>query len=532
MTAPRCAELAELLPLRAGGRRTGLFSDHGSWLAVCWGSDSLFELHDTLRDRVHVLDLGAPAGWREAFPDRLEAALEDGARVRLAFASAERLVVEHRHDRPPAVGCDLRWELARVEDGVWWILLGDDPAEPPADLFERNRARWDAWFTAAAAQLVAPSPRDLRLAARAVTTLEWNRRAPVRALPAAGVVPSPFAYRGYWGWDSWKHARALARFDPELGLDQLEAQFSAAGPDGMVADTAMPDAARNNLANTKPPMAAWALVALQRAGADPARVAGLRKRCVEQLRWWSRHRRARGELAFRHGGRDHETATWDTGWDLSVRFEATHLEPHGDWLLFDLWQPDLHSYLLVEFRALAELTAAEGGDPAPWRERAEQLERWIRDTLWDAERGFFCDRSVGGASTGVRSAAGWLPLWAGAASPEQAAAARAVMLDPAHFASPVPFPALACSEPGFDPDAYWNGGVWIDHAVLGAAAAGEEGAPLRERLLDAVDALPAFYECLSPRSGEPCHGARPAVPQFSWSAAAVLELLAGGPAAP
>ncbi len=534
MSAPRppeAGDFPELLPLRQSGAVTGLFSDHGSWLCATWGEELLLELHDTLDGRIHGLDFGAPAALRAVWMDRLEASLANGAELRFGFSEDGVLVADYRHEQPPEVACELRWELIRLAPGCWRLVVGDPVRPVPEDFFELNRAAWNRRLERACAGLVLAQARDRLLAARSVATLMWNLRAPRRGLPAAGVIPSPFAYRGYWGWDSWKHAHALARFDPALGLSQLEAQFHDPDPAAMVPDTVMPDPEANNLHNTKPPMAAWALDALRRAGGDPERVKALRERCAGQLRWWGEHRRAAGEALFRHGGVDHLTATWDSGWDLSLRFDQARLRPHGDWQLFALWQPDLNSYLQVEFAAMARLAEAGGVDPQPWRERADSMAYLLRERLWDDRLGAFCDHTPAGRSTGVLSAACWLPVWAGAASTEQAEAVRRLLRDPAHFDTPVPFPTLARSADGFDPDGYWNGGVWLDHAALALAVLGEDGAGARDRLLDAVAAQPSFFECYSPLSGQPCFGRRPAIPQFSWSAAAVLELLAGGPEA-
>ena len=528
---PEAGDFPDLLDLRRGGAVTGLYSDHGSWLALTWGVDTLLELHDTLDDRVHGFDLGAPARLRAVWMDRLEASLANGAELRLGFAADRVLVVDYRHHQPPEVACELRWTVSRTGAESWRVVVGDPGPEVAGDLFERNRRRWNGWLARAFGAFRGGGERDRLLLARAVATLMWNRRAAVRGLPDQGVIPSPFVYRGFWGWDSWKHAHALAKIDPALGLAQLRGQFYGDDPDAMVPDTVMPEPRLNNRLNSKPPMAAWALDELRRAGAAPEEVAALRGRCAGQLRWWAKHRRGTGEALFRHGGVDATTAAWDSGWDDSLRFAQARLRPVGDWQLLGLWQPDLNAYLQTEFAAMARLYQAAGQDDGAWLEREGQMAKLLRTRLWDPQRGAYCDHDLQGRSTGVLSAACWLPLWSGAGPAKQAAAVRALMTDPAHFGTPLPFPALAASEPGFDPDGYWNGGVWLDHAALALVALGEAAAGARERLLDGVAALPGFYECYSPLTGAPCAGERSAAPQFSWSAAAVLEILTGGPAA-
>jgi putative isomerase len=104
-----------------------------------------------------------------------------------------------------------------------------------------------------------------------------------------------------------------------------------------------------------------------------------------------------------------------------------------------------------------------------------------------------------------------------------------LLQQPEHFATELPFPVLAASEPAFDPDGYWNGAVWVDHAVLALAALGDEGRALRERFLERLAGEDSLFECYSPVDGRPARGARPATAQFSWTAAALVGLLSGGP---
>ena len=63
------------------------------------------------------------------------------------------------------------------------------------------------------------------------------------------------------------------------------------------------------------------------------------------------------------------------------------------------------------------------------------------------------------------TAATWVPLWCGIASPEHADAVLARMLDPRAFWTPAPFPTVARSDAAFDPDGYWRGALWMDYAL-------------------------------------------------------------------
>jgi len=533
----RVEDFPDVLPLRdAAGRRVGLFSDRGSWLAVAQAEDGGLELVDTEHGRdFGRLELGGEVAQVTVWSDRLDVELAGGRAVRIGFAAPGTLLVEGA----PELAAPL--PTRPFSEG---ILVGRtlDPPPPPA-VFARNRERRRRAFERFSALAGRPlDERERRLAVRALTTLAWNTRAPRGDLLEEGVVPSPFAYRGYWGWDSWKHAHALGRVAPELSAAQMRVMFARQRADGMVPDTAYPDRRQDNWSNTKPDLSGWALESVVAGTAETygGRRADVVRRellghCEAFQRWWDRDRRLPGEVLHRPGGVDHRTATWDHGWDDSARFAGAALVPHAGWMLLDVVPPDLNAWHLVTQRTLARLALVDApGGEAEWRRRAEEQAAALQGT-WDAQQWAFVDRRGDGVR-GLLSIATAFPVWAGAATEGQAEAVRAALRDPERFATPMPFPTLAVSEPAFDPQGYWDGSVWVDHAavalhVLGAgddadrAAAAELGG----RLLAALDRSPTLWECYDPTSGGPVRSGRAAAPQFSWTAAAVLWLLAGGP---
>ena len=84
---------------------------------------------------------------------------------------------------------------------------------------------------------------------------------------------------------------------------------------------------------------------------------------------------------------------------------------------------DLNCYLLRELQAMA-LIAAELGyaeDAAQYHIHADALSTLIRDTFWDEADGFFYDRNERiGELVRVKTVCGFLPLWAGVATQQQA----------------------------------------------------------------------------------------------------------------
>ena len=151
--------------------------------------------------------------------------------------------------------------------------------------------------------------------------------------------------------------------------------------------------------------------------------------------------------------------------------------------------------------------------------------------MFDADTGYFHDIGLGsGGPVRVMGSEGWIPLWTGLANDRQARAVARVMLDPRKFATRMPFPTLAADHPQFSPvKGYWRGPVWIDQAYFGVAALSnyglrKEAERMRRRLLDNAEGLvgdaPIF------ENYDPLTGAGVQSPNFSWSAAHFLLLLA------
>lgn len=559
-----CAVLDNVIALESG---RGLFADCGAWHGYCRAGDHLEvrELVDfTPLMRIECTDKG-----RAADPiDRIET-----PGLRLGFAHSRAAILEIRADRlrgtcdrPSAVKdgtiairCATGVLQTRIlgpgraeADGGRWILRGEtnpfhviqtfEPgrassesgnvfsggiAVDPARVFEHNRIRWNRYLE----PLVAPQadPAVRRLIARSVATLIYNWRTPTGGIEHAGVIPSPFAYRGFWAWDSWKHARALSLFEPELARDQVRAMFDFQLDDGMVPDTVMVDPRTNNRANTKPPLAAWAVHGIYTATNDREFVAEMAPALLRYDAFWEK-RRHEGAPLYSWGGAGGTEARWESGWDNATRFDGVTMIPAGDHLLMNTLSVDLNAYLCRDKRLLAELCALveRESDAARLRTEADAIAAALGAWLFDEERGAFFDVTWPDRTrVPALTAATWAPLWCGLATIDQAARVAAHMADETEFFTPLPLPTVARDDPGFDPDGYWRGAVWIDQAAMGVEALFAYGF-LREArqalgaLLAGLGRHDTFYECYHPIDGRPAAGIRPAVGQFAWTAAHVI----------
>ncbi|QNN45311.1 glycoside hydrolase [Thermomonas brevis] len=417
------------------------------------------------------------------------------------------------------------------------------PADVDADAaWQANRARWDGYLRAVASAHVdgVPDETARRIAVKAVETLIGNWRSARGDLRHDGVIPSYSAdyFNGFWAWDSWKHAAALAHVAPDLARDQMRAMFDFQSANGMVADSVYLDAKENNWRNTKPPLAAWATLEIHRATGDAAFVAELYDKLVRYHRWWfaerDHDRNGLAEFGATDGTRI--AAAWESGMDNAVRFDGAKMLANGKgaWSL-DQESVDLNAYLYREKLDLAELADVLGkrDEAAAWRRDAEAMKARIGNRFFDAAAGWFFDARLGsGEHVRVFGSEGWTPLWAGIASEVEARGVIATMLDPKRFATPMPLPTLAADDPRFSPvKGYWRGPLWLDQARFGVEALRRYGHAadadaLTARLLlqaDGLDAQAPMYENYDPTTGKG-YQAR----NFSWSAASYLWLLGIG----
>ncbi|WP_199099454.1 trehalase family glycosidase [Dyella sp. ASV21] len=413
------------------------------------------------------------------------------------------------------------------------------PTLDSANAWAANRARWAAYLGAAATSHLAGVPDDVaqRIDVKAMQTLLGNWRAARGDMHHDGVIPSYSNpdFNGFWAWDSWKHAAALAHFAPDLARDQVRAMFDYQGADGMVPDCIYLDKAENNWRDTKPPLASWATLEIYRATRDRAFVAEMYDKLVRYHRWWFQARDHDRNGLAEYGATDGTriAAAWESGMDNAVRFDHATMVKNGEgaWSI-DQESVDLNAYLYREKLELAELASVLGktADHDAWLKEAAAMKPAILQRMFDPQAGYFFDARLGKSErVRVYGSEGWAPLWAGIATPAQAKAVSRVMLDPNKFATFMPFPTLAKDDPRFSPiKGYWRGPVWMDQAYFGVEALRRygyqaEADSMARRLVLHAQGLTEqapMYENYDPLTGKGYQS-----PNFSWSAASYLLLL-------
>lgn len=416
------------------------------------------------------------------------------------------------------------------------------PAIDFAGTWSANRARWAGYLKAVAGSHLSGLPDAVaqRVAAKAVVTLIGNWRAARGDIHHDGVIPSYSNpdFNGFWAWDSWKHAAALAQFAPELARNQIRAMFDYQTADGMVPDCVFLDRANDNWRDSKPPLATWAVLAVYRATGDKAFLAEMYPKLVRYHRWWYAARDHDHDELAEYGSTDGTAiaAKWESGMDNAVRFDHIAMLENGAhaWSM-DQASVDLNAYLYREADELAQIAGVldKSQERREWLAQAERIKATVQSTMYDAQAGWFFDTKLGTHErVRVYGSEGWAPLWAGLATPAQAAAVEKTMMNPHKFATFMPFPTLAADDPHFSPvKGYWRGPVWMDQSLFGVEALQRYGytkqadAMARRLVLNAqglANGQATFRENYDPLTG---HGYQSQ--NFSWSAASYLLLLRG-----
>jgi glycogen debranching enzyme len=415
------------------------------------------------------------------------------------------------------------------------------------------------------------------LARRARQTLRANDR-------GGYTVPTARLYPFQWNWDSGFVAMGWAMFDRDRAWSEIEFLLRGQWEDGLIPQIVFhapsddyfpgPDVWRTNRTPptsgiTQPPVLATATrEVLAQDLSGEGRAAEIYPCLVRNHRWWEQARdpERTGLAATLH--------PWETGMDNSPAWDAalarvptwteTVIERRDTGHIDPSMRPRGEEY--QRFIHLVEVFRSQGWNPAemlehaPFRvtdigtnaillraeqdllalaerfgnavERAEIEARIARKRaaiggLWNAEVGTFVSRDlIDGENIAIGTSAGFLPLFAGAASAEQAAAMARTL---ARWENAVPWivPSTDPAHAAFEPLRYWRGPVWVVMNWMianGFARAGQ--AEVADHILDRTVALietSGLAEYFDPRTGHGLGGS-----DFSWTAAIYLMLSGSG----
>ncbi|MEI6197150.1 MAG: trehalase family glycosidase, partial [Verrucomicrobiota bacterium] len=355
-----------------------------------------------------------------------------------------------------------------------------------------------------------------------------------------GVVPSPTTFNGLWSWDSWKHAYALAGLDRELAENSIRAMYDYQSPEGMIPDCIFVDT--NNFTGstcvnklTKPPLSGWAIWEVYHQTKDIAFIREMLPKLIKYHEWRYTHRDINHNGLCEVGANvnDMQSARYEC-WDDGIRFDEGKLLKKSDHCYsMNTESVDLNAYLFHEKGLIVKMARLLKEDKIAKRYEKEReiLGKKIQTTFFDERTGFFYDvRIADGSLVMSKEVAGWIPLFAGAATPEQARRVKDAMMSDKMFNTLMPLPAASIDNPKFVPhQGYWRGPVWLDQFYFGYMGLIQYG---YQREADALllkllkngqgitDPSVELREHYDPLTGE-AGGAK----TFGWSAAHLLMMM-------
>ncbi len=372
--------------------------------------------------------------------------------------------------------------------------------------------------------------------AKAWSVLKVNVYSPEGPIPVRWTTPDRWPHRHMWLWDSAFHALGWRHADLDMAWEAIEAVLSFQRADGFIAHTLSPDHTSDI---TQPPILAWAVWELYQLGHDIDRLRRAYPALCRYLEWDLTHRDSgeAGLLAW-HIGDNPLSRSGESGMDNSPRFDQ-----EGPWAAVDF-----NAYAAAEMEYLSAMARVLGREEeaARWAERRARLVRALNERLWDEEAGFYFDRRVGGDLSPVKAVSGFLPMWAGVATAEQAARLVTHLQNPDEFWSAFPVPSVALNDPTHSED-MWRGSTWINtnyFIIQGLRRYGymELAQALRERTLEEITrwyvttgCIYEYYDCRQEkrptgllrkgavgRAGGAGFGV---IQDYGWSAALFIDLV-------
>jgi putative isomerase len=378
------------------------------------------------------------------------------------------------------------------------------------------------------------------LLAKLVLTLQNNSRIAAQGLHHEGIFPS-YNYEwfnGFWAWDSWKHAAAVVNYNPELAKNQMRAMFDYQKPNGFIPDCVYRDTLieANNYRNTKSPLAAWAVWKIYEKTKDKKFLIEFYPKLKAYHNWWYKDRDHDQDGLCEFGSTDGTliAAKWESGMDNAVRFDNSSILKNGESAFsLDRESVDLNAFLFAEKQYLSKIATIIGfpKDAAKLKKEISILKGKIQNQFWDKETSWFYDSTIDGTTLlKDMGCEGYLPLWAGIATADQAKLAKENMMNPTIFNTFIPLPTLAANHPKFKPEkGYWRGPIWLDQSYFGIKGLENygytsEANQLAHKLIHNAEGVMKAGESIR-ENYQPMTGKGLESFNFSWSAAHYMMLL-------
>lgn len=402
------------------------------------------------------------------------------------------------------------------------LKLRQNILENPLKHINQSKQRWDCYLSKV---LRKDMPQDYnRIAVKSVVTLLSNWRSAKDDILHEGLMPSHTFFMGFWSWDSWKHAYALARFAPELAKNQVRAMFDYQLENGMIVDCIYLNKKKNNLRNTKSPLAAWAVLEIYNQTKDKKFLKEMFPKLVKYNSWWyiDRDNNKNGICEFGCTDGTPLAARWE-GVDNAIRFDNIQILRNNQnaWSM-NQESVDLNSYLFHENTILREIASIL---KVPYNKNVDGQK--LDNYFFDTTNGYYYDRKFNGDLIKMEGCEGFIPMWVKMASKEKAKQVVLMYEKPTKFSTYIPFPTVSVDNPGYIYNGYWRGPIWLDQVYFGISGMRNYGYKQQadnytKQVFDRLNGLKKsapIHENYDPKTGE-----RLRAPHFSWSAAHLLML--------
>lgn len=294
-----------------------------------------------------------------------------------------------------------------------------------------------------------PSNLLLRTWNKAASIMKVNCMSPEARIESGWTTPDRVPHRHMWIWDSAFHAQGLKHIAPNWAEDAIRAVYYCQREDGFIPHTMTPDGSRDSKL-IQPPILAWAALDVYRVTGNKNFLRAIYEPNKRFLDWIRANYDQNGDGLYEWTFNGPES-----GMDNSPRF--------ADKRPFNAL--DLNCFIANDYRVMAEIAEELGESPVECRAVSEELGAKIREAFWNAEAGYFFDRTPDGAMATLKTPCGVLPLFAGIATPEQAEAVRAMITDPETFWTGHPVASVALDEEVYEKD-MWRGPTWVNYNYL------------------------------------------------------------------
>lgn len=309
-------------------------------------------------------------------------------------------------------------------------------------------------------------------------------------LPWPYIMSAAEGYRHFWVWDTAFNTAGWAPMGEERTQHTYRnhwhwmednPNFPEGSPGyGMIPGVVVTDRSSDffTFKYTQLPLTAWGVWMVYGQEGDRAFVRESLPYLRKYHRWYVSERDIDGDLLIEVGSY--------TGEVQHARFEGLDFKPSLDrmrmtnrqgQLTGDRWYGDVELVEMTCFvirmeKVLAEFEERVGDGEAAGRYRnlATQREAALNRWMWDEEEGFYYDlHRDTHVPVRVKTVMGFMPMFSGSCTSEQAARLVEHLTDPEAFWTPFPVATCARNEAAFDPTGFWRGDTWIMTNYLVAA---------------------------------------------------------------